>query len=368
MCIRDSTSIQAPRKRGGQVGYKIVILGASYGSLLGTKLLMAGHDVTLVCRRATADLINSQGTDVRIKLRDESEHRSFQSDELPGKLSAAAPEEIRPADYDMAVLAMSEPQYGSESVSSLMRRIAEVDLPCLSIMNMPPLPFLRRIKGLDTSKLMACYSSPEAWSTLTPGAVTLCSPDPQAYRVLEEGANVLRVTLPTNFKSAPFEKPEHNRILRDLEASIDAIRVDGKEVPVKLRVFDSLFVPFAKWSMLLTGNYRCLLPGGARPIKEAVHDDLEMSRRIYEQVDEIVARLGADSGDRVPFEKYAKAAFGLEKLSSAARAIEGGSSYIERVDLLVKLIADQVGASSDEVDTIVDTTSARLAPNQSTAA
>lgn len=27
----------------------ILILGASYGSLLGTKLLLAGHDVTLVC-------------------------------------------------------------------------------------------------------------------------------------------------------------------------------------------------------------------------------------------------------------------------------------------------------------------------------
>ena len=28
----------------------ILILGASYGSLLATKLLMAGHNVTLVCR------------------------------------------------------------------------------------------------------------------------------------------------------------------------------------------------------------------------------------------------------------------------------------------------------------------------------
>ena len=46
---------------------KILILGASYGSLLGTKLLMAGQDVTLVCRQATADLINAEGTEVRIR-------------------------------------------------------------------------------------------------------------------------------------------------------------------------------------------------------------------------------------------------------------------------------------------------------------
>ena len=37
---------------------RVLILGASYGSLFATKLLMAVHDVTLVCRRATADLIN----------------------------------------------------------------------------------------------------------------------------------------------------------------------------------------------------------------------------------------------------------------------------------------------------------------------
>ena len=35
---------------------KILILGASYGSLLATKLLMAGHNVTLVCRKNTAEL------------------------------------------------------------------------------------------------------------------------------------------------------------------------------------------------------------------------------------------------------------------------------------------------------------------------
>ena len=62
----------------------ILILGASYGSLLGTKLLMAGHNVTLVCRKNTAELINRDGTEVRIKLRDEPKHRSIFSRDLPG--------------------------------------------------------------------------------------------------------------------------------------------------------------------------------------------------------------------------------------------------------------------------------------------
>ena len=66
----------------------ILILGASYGSLLATKLLMAGHNVTLVCRTKTAELINRDGTEVRIKLRDEAMHRAIFSRDLPGKLDA----------------------------------------------------------------------------------------------------------------------------------------------------------------------------------------------------------------------------------------------------------------------------------------
>ena len=147
------------------MAYKILILGASYGSLLGTKLLMAGYDVTLVCRRGTADLINAEGTDVRIKLRDEDEHRSFKSGNLPGTLSALSPEEVQVGDYDMVALAMSEPQYCNKSITALLGRIAASGKPCLSIMNMPPLPYLRRIPGLDASKLEACFTCPSAWAS-----------------------------------------------------------------------------------------------------------------------------------------------------------------------------------------------------------
>ena len=80
---------------------KILILGASYGSLLSTKLLMAGHDVTLICRSKSAELINSEGTEVRIKLRDENEHRSLVSGEYVGQLDAVTPTDAHPKDYDL---------------------------------------------------------------------------------------------------------------------------------------------------------------------------------------------------------------------------------------------------------------------------
>ncbi len=70
------------------------------------------------------------------------------------------------------------------------------------------------------------------------------------------------MTLPTNFKVARFDSEKSNGILHQLEADIDAIRFDtpeGKiELPVKLRFHDSVFVPLAKWAMLMAGNYRCI--------------------------------------------------------------------------------------------------------------
>ncbi len=51
------------------MAYKILIMGASYGSLLGTKLALAGHDVDLVCLPAEADLINTEGAVIRMPVR-----------------------------------------------------------------------------------------------------------------------------------------------------------------------------------------------------------------------------------------------------------------------------------------------------------
>lgn len=338
----------------------ILILGASYGSLLGTKLLMAGHNVTLVCRKNTADLINRDGTEVRIKLRDEPTHRSIFSRTLPGKLDATSPDKVDLSRYDMVALAMQEPQYTNHTIRVLMIKIAAANLPCLSIMNMPPLPYLKRIPALANMDLEEAYTNAQVWERFKPGLVTLCSPDPQAFRPPEESANVLHVGLPTNFKAATFEDEAHNKLLRELEADIDAVKLDGQDVPVKLKVFDSLFVPLAKWSMLLTGNYRCITPTDPRPIRDAVHGDLNLSKSIYNHVDAIARKLGAEAEDQVPFEKYAKAAESLLKPSSAARAVASGAPFIERVDLLVKLISHQLNMPNDEIDRTVQVVDQKL--------
>lgn len=345
------------------MAYKVLILGASYGSLLGTKLLMAGHDVTLVCRQQTADLINTEGTEVRIKLKGEERHRAIRSRDLPGYLTACVPQDTTASAYDMIGLAMQEPQYTHHALRTVLIRIAAERIPCLSIMNMPPLTFLKRIPGLDTDKLEASYTNPSVWDRFDPDLMTLCSPDPQAFRPTDEKANVLHVGLPTNFKAARFDDAGANEILRQLETDIAAVQLDGHDVPVKLRIYESPFVPLAKWSMLLTGNYRCVTLAEPRSIRDAVHADLAKSESIYAFVTELTRRLGADPADGVPFEKYAKAAESLLAPSSVARAIAAGAPFIERVDFLVQLIARDAGMSNPEIDETVETVDRRLEAN-----
>jgi hypothetical protein len=347
-------------------------MGASYGSLLATKLLLAGHTVKLACLQSEADVINTHGTRVRMPVKGREGLVEVDSRKLPGKLSADAPAAIKPSDYDLVALAMQEPQYRSPGVRELLDAVAKARVPCMSIMNMPPLPYLARIPGVSVDACRNCYTDPTVWDRFDPSLMTLCSPDPQAFRPPEEKVNVLQVRLPTNFKSARFPSQAHTAILRRLEADIEAARYDagdGKlELPVKLKVHDSVFVPLAKWAMLIAGNYRCITKEGMRPIKEAVHSDLEKSRTVYNWVVELCKSLGADAKDMVPFEKYAAAAQGLASPSSAARALFGGAPNIERVDRLVQTIAAQKGMKSAALDEVVRLVDAKLDSNRRAAA
>ena len=341
---------------------KVLILGASYGSLFGTKILMAGHDVTLVCRRATAELINMRGTEVRIPLKGETTRRRVRSADLPGYLDAKDPETVELTGYDLVVLAMQEPQYLHHTVRALLNEIGDAHLPCLSLMNMPPLPYLKRIPSIDSVAAEVAYSNARVWDRFDPHLMTLCSPDPQAARLADQPANVLAVNLPTNFKAATFTSAKHTELLRELERDIDAVTIDGKDIPVKLRVHDSLFVPFAKWPMLLTGNYRCVTAAEPISIREAVQSDLALSSEIYSVVESIVLRLGRGADSLVPFEKYVAATDKLIAPSSVARAIAGGATAVERVDRLVQIVGRHCGIAHPAIDrtvALVDTALAR---------
>jgi len=352
--------------------YNVLILGASYGSLLASKLLFGGHSVHLVCLPAEADLINAEGFRVRLPIRGRKDPIEIDSRELPGKVGAGGTAGVNPKDYDLVGLAMQEPQYRSPGVRELLDAVAKSRVPCMSIMNMPPLPYVRRIPGLNHEALKAAYTDPSVWDSFDPETLTLCSPDPQAIRPPGEKVNVLQVTLPTNFKVARLKDEKATAMLRQMEKDIDAVRFvapEGKiELPVKLRVYDSIFVPLAKWAMLLAGNYRTVTKDGMRTAQEAVHSDIETSRSVYNFVNDLCVKLGANPSDLVPFEKYAAAAESLTRPASAARALNNGAPNIERADKLVQLIAKQKGLSHPVIDATVALVDARLERNRKAAA
>jgi hypothetical protein len=158
----------------------------------------------MVCLPAEVEALNSEGARIRLPIRGRKDPVELDSRKLPGKLSAAGPGAVDPSDYDLVVLAMQEPQYRSPGVRELLDAVAREKVPCMSIMNMPPLPYLKRIPGLATDALRSCYTDASVWDNFEPGRLTLCSPDPQAIRPPGEKINVLQVTLPTNFKAARF--------------------------------------------------------------------------------------------------------------------------------------------------------------------
>ena len=339
--------------------HKILILGASYGSLLATKFLLAGQTVSIVCSGHEADLITREGIFLRIALNRRGQPLEIDSKRLPGVLDAMTPSVADPRKYDLVCLAMHEPQYQSPDVCGLLSRIAASGKPVLSIMNMPPIPYLARIPNLDLNSLGFCYADPRIWDGFTPGAFTQASADPQAFRLPGGPANVLQVTLAANFKVARFDDSAHTSMLRDIETAIEAARLnlsDGgpSEVPVKLKVCDSVFVPLRKWSMMLTGNYRCLQDEGICSIREAVHSDLASSRQIYDWVNSVLRAIGAHDSDIVPFDDYAKAALDLTAPSSIARVLASNGTEIERVDLLVQTVAASRGLRNERVDAITE--------------
>src|SRR6202034_4858502 len=149
--------------------------------------------------------INAEGFKVSLPIRARKEPVLLESRKLPGKVTAGPAAGVDPKQYDLVGLCMQEPQYRSPGVRELLDLVATSKVPCMSIMNMPPLPYVKRIPWLNYDALKPAYTDAAVWDNFEPGLLTLCSPDPQAIRPPDEKVNVLQVTLPTNFKVAKFD-------------------------------------------------------------------------------------------------------------------------------------------------------------------
>jgi ketopantoate reductase len=347
---------------------QILFLGASYGVVLGMRIAAAGHRVTFVCREEEAALIN----DGKIFLHLPAKNRTLPLEIAPHHCSAppdaSDPSGVDPGFYDLAILAMGEPQYSVPDVRALIERIARASIPCLSIMNMPLPPFLRKLADFSVSELQSVFTDTGIWSSVKASHFTMASADPQAVKLDVQNALVVKVTLPTNFKVGPFELAKHQRVVERLARDIDETRIAvGDEMVhpcVRLRPSTDRFIALAKWPMLITGNFRCLTEGAPVPIRDAVcHDEIE-SQDLYAWVQALCLRLGVKQSSVVPFEAYKKAAESLSLPSSLARALHAGATAVERIDLLVRALARREGMNHAVLDQIVLQVDGKLQNNR----
>ena len=146
----------------------VLILGASYGSLLATKIVLAGHNAKMICLPAEADLFNAEGAIIRTPVKGRDGLVEIRTNGLAGQLSAGGPADCDPTDFDLVVLAMQEPQYSSPGVRDLLQAVAKSGVPCMSIMNMPPLSFMKRLHNMNVEYLRVCYAESTVWDAFDP--------------------------------------------------------------------------------------------------------------------------------------------------------------------------------------------------------
>src|SRR5499425_1797910 len=104
----DCSTFHTHGNRCAMPAYNILLMGASYGSLLASKLLFGGHSIHLVCLPAEADLINAEGFKVRLPVRGRKDPVVLESRKLPGQVTAGGVDSANPADFDLIGLAMQE--------------------------------------------------------------------------------------------------------------------------------------------------------------------------------------------------------------------------------------------------------------------
>ena len=78
------------------MSYSILIFGASYGSLLATKLALAGHDATMICLPNEVEAFNKDGAIIRTPVKGREGLTEINSKQLKGKLTACGVGDANP--------------------------------------------------------------------------------------------------------------------------------------------------------------------------------------------------------------------------------------------------------------------------------
>ena len=119
-----------------------------------------------------------------------------------------------------------------------------------------------------------CYTDPRVWDSFDPKKMTLSSPDPQAIpsagrqgqRAAGQAADQFQVRA-LRRRQGHRDRCATSRRTSRPPASTRRRRQDRIAGEAQ-GATNSIFVPLAKWSMLLAGNYRCITKDGMRTARK----------------------------------------------------------------------------------------------------
>ena len=344
----------------------ILVLGAVYGLLPAALLALAQHRVTVVCREAEQHDLATHGVSVQTKTGAALSARTARGpSSQAGTIGLSGPD-IATGRFDIAFLAMSEPQYVQAGIAELMQALARSRTPIVALMNLPPSPYLARATRLDTRAVQPAYAAWKLWAAFDPDRVTAASPDAQVARTLARRADHITVTLASNLKVAPFPGRTEQTLMEAIDRGTAGLCGPVSSALPRIVAHPSPTIALAKWPMLMTGNSRCLPEdGGLISISAAVRNDMDQSKRIYAQTEKIIRAAGATESDVVPFPVYARVARQLTRPSSLARALAGGAVAVERADLMIVLAGRTLGIDVSELQAICTRIETRLGDNAS---
>lgn len=335
----------------------VLVFGASYGLIICAKLMMAGYDVKCICLEKEAEILNNEG--FKIEIPGYLRKKIFiNSNNLKGNFSAFTPDKIKSLNnIKLAFLAMQESQYSNKDILKILEQIIAKPIPSVSIMNIPPSSYLKKFININDTVLNSIYFNHKIWKNFNIDFLSHASADPQIFKPEVNTPNFISVRLASNFRVASFQDSASEKILEEVAKKIKNARLssgsDKIRVPINLNIYKSPHISLSKLPMLITGNYRCVVNSGIVSIKNAVMSNINVSKKIYDDVYNLCLSLGASKDLLIPFDGYLKAAQNLTAPSSVARAFLNGDPNIERVDKLVLNIAKLKNLSVYKLEEIV---------------
>lgn len=330
---------------------RILIVGASYGALIAARLVEKGLDCTLVCNSEELEIINSNGLVVKFKEREFLLSGEDEKKIIRGNVKSTIPNNCDFSNlYDCCFLAIAEGQLLNSEIQKFLKKIGEKKIPTVSVMNIPPIKLITQELNIPYDLIARAYNAPMLWDFFDASLIAHASADPQIFKSITNSKSVINVRLASDFKISNFRSVEASKIIKN----ICNLFVNDRN-GVAFREYDSIFVSLSKWSMLVTGNYRCLdNEGQLISIKDAVHADLNLSQDIYNSINSLLKLMGASRADLVPFHLYAKAALMLDAPSSFSRAVHSGVKSVERTDKLINIISKYLGVDNPLLNNVVE--------------